>query len=162
MKEEKPEKRKDKKLTELEELKAKAAESLAGWQRAQADYQNLVKQTAEDKQRMKTWATRDIVMSLLPVYNNLTLSLQHVPDSDDARKWASGIEQISKLFLQALQEHGVEQIKTVGEKFNPELHEAVSTKEDTKSDSEVILEEVTPGYKLKDSVLTAAQVIVAK
>ncbi|MCX6810767.1 MAG: nucleotide exchange factor GrpE, partial [Candidatus Berkelbacteria bacterium] len=75
--------------------------------------------------------------------------------------WAIGIKQIEKQFENILFENGLERIESVGQEFNPELHEAIEEIESDKP-SGIIVEEILSGYKFAGSVLRPAKVKVAK
>lgn len=157
---------KDKKL--IEELRAKCEEYLNGWKRAQADYHNLEREIDQKKSEWIKMANADLLAQLLPIYDNLKLALKHVPEEQKKSDWVVGIEHIKNQLNKLLEENGVEEIKTVGEKFNPELHEAVSVAKSDKHKKEagqvdkggLIKEEVRPGYKLSGKVFYPAKVIV--
>ncbi len=157
---------KDKKL--IEELRAKCEEYLNGWKRAQADYHNLEREIDQKKSEWIKMANADLLAQLLPIYDNLKLALKHVPEEQKKSDWVVGIEHIKNQLSKLLEENGIEEIKTIGEKFNPELHEAVSVVKSDKHKKEtgqidkggLIKEEVRPGYKLNGKVLYPAKVIV--
>jgi molecular chaperone GrpE len=144
---------------ELEQVKKKAEEYLAGWQRAKADYLNLQKETEKRIQEVAAFTTANLIIELLPIYDNLKQALSHQPKGSD---WAKGIEQIKKQFDEFFKKLGIEPIKTVGERFNPEFHEAVSHEKKEGVESGVIFEEVSAGYKMGDKVVRVAKVKVAK
>ena len=73
-----------------------------------------------------------------------------------------GIKQVKKQLDDFMAEHGLEVIPTVGQQFDPDLHEAVSRVEDPDKESGIIVEEVIGGYKLNGKVIQAAKVIVAE
>jgi molecular chaperone GrpE len=69
---------------------------------------------------------------------------------------------VQKEFHRVLEDNGVERVRTVGEKFDPNVHEAVMVRQSPESPDGTVLEEVRPGYIFRDRLLRAAQVIVAK
>ena len=109
---------------QLAELEQKCAEYLSGWQRARADYVNLQKNTAEERAEWVKFANEDVLMEILPIYDHLKLAWVHIPDDQKKLVWVVGIEHIKNQFAKFLADQGIEEIKTVGEKFNPEAHEA--------------------------------------
>lgn len=160
----------------IEELRAKCDEYLNGWKRAQADYHNLEREINQKKSEWIKMANADLLMQLLPIYDNLKLALKHVPTEHKKSDWVVGIEHIKNQLSKLLEDNGVEEIKTVGEEFNPVWHEAVSMAEEGResqkdkkqknkqwlSKSGLIKEEVRPGYKLNGKVLYPAKVVVAE
>ena len=95
----------------------------------------------------------------MPVIDNFERSLKHVPEDLQGNDYVKGIEGIVKQFEKVLADLGVERIKTVGEPFDPHLHEAVSMEEGD-SDEETISEELQSGYTLGGDVIRHAMVRV--
>ena len=149
---------KQKKLSELE---TKCQEYLNGWKRAQADYENLKKETDKKVRDLVEYSQANMILEILPVYDHFKLALRHIPDNQRKEEWVKGILYIKKQFKDFLKSLDIVEIKTVGEEFNPELHEAVAREESKEADNQII-KEVKPGYKIKDQVLQPAQVIVSK
>lgn len=156
----------EKKLEELQEelIKEKehSAELLAGWQRAQADYANLKKEGERMAKETVAWANASFMAEVLPVYNHFKVALNHIPEEQKQESWVQGIVMIGKQFSDFMAKYGISEIKTVGEKFDPNLHEALTHEEKEGCESDVIFEEVQPGYLLDDKVLMPAKVRVAK
>jgi len=100
-----------------------------------------------------------VVRDLLPVIDNFERALKHVPADLADNDYIKGIQSIVKQFEKTLQQLGVQRIKTVGEPFNPHLHEAVSMEEGD-GEHEIVSEELQPGYTLGDEVLRHAMVLV--
>ena len=146
--------------TELEQLKAQADEYLAGWQRAKADYINFKKETDEKQKMIFEFANATLLMEILPIYDNLKKALALA--GEEKNNWLEGIKQIKKQIEDLLKDHGIEEIKTMGEKFNPEFHEAVSKEKKEGIAPDTIISETSSGYLLKGKVLVAAKVIVAE
>lgn len=145
---------------ELADLKNKCEEYLNGWKRAQADYQNLKKETEEKKKDWAEFIQAGLLLDILPIINNYKIALSHVPEVAQKEAWYEGFSHIYKNFTEFIKKLGITEIKTQGEIFNPEFHEAVSQASDeTKEDHEVI-KELTPGYKMNEKVLAPAKVIV--
>ncbi len=122
--------------------------------RALADYQNLIKQQAKDRLEFVKYALGDFLHSILPVFDHLKMSMTGLSDEDLKNPWAQGVSHVLKQFKDVLNTHGVEEIKTVGEKFNHETMEAVD------GQGEKVKQEVMPGYKLNGKVIRPAKVIV--
>ncbi|MBT4120688.1 MAG: nucleotide exchange factor GrpE [Candidatus Magasanikbacteria bacterium] len=138
----------------------KTDEYKTGWARAQADYQNLVKETEKNRSEWAQYSERQILEEFIPVYDNFKLAFAaERKESDEG--WIKGIEYIMKQFGKVLEDRGVIEIRTVGETFDPELHEAISEEESDKEEGE-ILKEVAVGYKMGNKVIRPAKVVVAK
>ncbi len=139
---------------EIEELKKQNKEYLDGWKRAKADYINREREIEKEKSEWIEFATKDLVLKILPIYENLNKSLEYQETQKEAL--IEGLKQIKKQFDEFLKDLGIEKIKTLGEKFNPELHEAV----EKRGESDEIVEEVSTGYKMNGKVIKVAKVIV--
>ena len=153
---------KKKKKTEVEELKEKCDEYLSGWQRARADYENLQRETTKKIADTIKHANEALLIELFPVVDHFKYAFNGIPEQEQDSNWLKGIEHIQTNFLRILEEHNVELIKTVGEQFDPELHEAVEEVEDAEAESGTIAEEICSGFKLNGKVVQSAKVKVVK
>lgn len=149
-----------KRCRHCEDLKKESEEFKAGWQRALADYRNLQAEIARQKSDWAKLSEWQILLELIPVYENFKKAF--VATNDGGNNWAKGIECIMRQLGDVLKSHGVEEIKTVGEKFDPRWHETVGQEEVANGERDLILREVGGGYKLGDKVLQVARVIVSK
>ncbi len=144
-----------------EKLNKELSDCIAGWQRALADYQNLTKETDRRRAEWAVYARQMILEEFIPIYDNLKLAISNEQlASDKNNGCAEGIKHILKQFVEVLKNNGVEEIKTVGEKFDPIFHEATGEEEGEKPG--IIIKEISGGYKMGESVIRAAKVIVAK
>jgi len=155
-----------KKCQHCEKFKNEAEEYKGGWQRAQADYSNLKKEIEQMRSEWVRMSEQQILEDFIPVYDNLKKSLTtDFIDTDNTdnklTNWKKGIEYIMKQFWKVMQDHEVEEIKTVGEIFNPELHEAIA-EEESDLPEHTIVKEVEAGYTMKGKVIKVAKVVVAK
>lgn len=122
---------------------------------ALADYQNLLKKTATDKTEFAKYAISDLLEDIIPVYDHLKMSLQGLPAEEENSAWVIGVKYVLKQFKDILEARGVEEIKTVGEKFDHHTMEALEGK------GEVVTKEIMPGYRLNGRLIKAAKVIVS-
>lgn len=128
---------------------------------ALADYQNLLKQAAKEKQEFAKYANANLIIEILPVLNNFKMAVKHIPEDQKDSQWIQGITHIKNQLLSVLSANGIEEIKTSGEKFDPELHEAVKNDNDKNFNKKgIIIEEAIPGYKMNGKVIIPAKVIV--
>ena len=146
---------------ETEELKNKVQELTQGWQRTQADFLNYKKQAAEDRNTLVNSANADLIYQILPVLDNFKLAADHMPKELEENNWAQGIKQVERQLESILQNEGLERIKTLGEQFDPNLHEAIEHIESDKPANEIVIE-ILPGYIFNDKVLRPAKVKVSK
>jgi len=123
-----------------------------------ADLDNYKKRVMEERNSLVKMASEDIILKLLPVFDNLNTALKHVGKEDEFSK---GIKMINNQINDVLKSEGVSFIEESGIDFDCNIHEAVSTKEvdDTSKDKKV-LEIVSRGYKIDTSVIKPAKVIV--
>ena len=130
--------------------------------RAQADYQNLQKEVEKKRSEWVKLSEAQILEDFIPVYDNFKKAFNHEVDAEKFNNWKKGIEYIMKQFGDILVRYNIEIIKTVGEKFNPELHEAVGEEEVKDIEAGTIAREVESGYKTGDRVIKCAKVIISK
>lgn len=147
--------------TELEEYKRKAEEYLNSWKRTAADFENYKKRREKEDGELARFIQEITVVKMLPTLESLEQALRHAPADEKVRNWSEGVVKIVQQLEDTLMEMGIEKIKTVGEKFDPLVHEAV---EMLKADepSGTIIEEVQSGYKLNHKIIRPAKVRVAK
>lgn len=150
----------NKKTDEIAELKQEAAENLAGWQKALADYQNLQKEHEKKLTNLRTFLSLDIIGQLLPIFDNYQLALSHVPETEKQQAWAIGLEHVFKLWESFLREQGVQEIEALGKKFDPEYHESIGQIENKDLADQEIVEVKLIGYSYQGQVLRPSKVII--
>jgi len=144
---------------EIEQLQQQVAELTDALQRERADVINVRRRHDEQLAGLKQMVKAGVVRDLLPVIDNFERSLKHVPKDMEGNDFVKGVQGVVKQFEKTLNDLGVERIKTVGEPFDPKLHEAVSMDEG-EGTKEVVSEELQAGYKLGDEVIRHAMVRV--
>ncbi len=147
--------------SELEKRKKQAEENLAGWQRAKADFLNYKKDQEKFLGEFRKYANEDVIIKLLPTIDSFNLAAEHLPEDLKNTDWAKGIMCIKSQFDNFLKDTGVEEIKSVGEKFDPSSFESVSEEESDKEEG-IIIAEVQKGYKMFGKVIRAGKVKVGK
>lgn len=152
---------KKQKLEEVEVLEQQVADLTEALQRERADVINVRRRHEEQLASLKTLVKSQVIEELLPVIDNFERALKHVPGELVDNDYIKGVQGVVKQFEKTLADIGVERIKTVGEVFNPQLHEAVGI-DDGDGDTEVVSEELQPGYVLGDQVLRHAMVKVSR
>jgi molecular chaperone GrpE len=128
-------------------------------QRERADAVNLRRRHEEEIVNLRAHAKAGVVRELLPVIDNFERALKHVPKNLEQDDYIKGVRAVVQQFEKTLSDVGVERIKSVGEHFDPHLHEAVSMEEGD-GQHEIISEELQPGYKLGNEILRHAMVKV--
>ena len=151
--------KKTKKTKEMKELAEQISQLTEALQRERADSENIRRRHEQQISTLKTIVKANVVRELLPAIDNLERSLKHVPDDLKENDYVKGVQSVVKQFEKTLGEIGVERIKTVGEVFDPNLHEAVAMEEGDGT-VEVVCEELQPGYRLDDEIIRHAMVRV--
>ncbi|QQS60802.1 nucleotide exchange factor GrpE [Candidatus Falkowbacteria bacterium] len=125
-----------------------------------ADYQNLLRQTTKERRDAILYANEALILDLLPVYDNLKLSLKH-SGGEGNESWLTGLQHVIQQFRKVLEEAGVKEIQTEREKFDPATMEAVENRETTeKKLDHTVAEELKAGYTLNNKVIAPARVAV--
>jgi molecular chaperone GrpE len=143
----------------IRELEQKVAELTEALQRERADAQNLRRRTEEERSKMAEFYKAMTVQELLPAIDNLERAVKHTPKDLKDHDYVKGVQGVLKQLEQCFSQLGVKRIKTVGEVFDPRLHEAVHM-EDGDGAVEVVCEELQPGYKIGDEIIRHAMVKV--
>lgn len=146
----------------MQRLKVESEKNLAGWQRAQADYQNLKRETEERYKRLQEFSLVVIFQDVLPVVDTMIRGITHIPKDLQETDWARGFLQVKKQFDDLLKKYDIEKIVTVGAMFNPSLHEAVFEEDHPERQPLEILDEVQAGYYIHGTLLFPAKVIINK
>ena len=147
---------------EIEEACAKADEYLDGWQRARAEFANYKKRVEREQAQVYKTAAGSIIKRYLAIMDDLERALKNCPKEGEGADWASGIELVYRKLVSILESEGVTPMKTEGQLFDPNFHEARSSEEDSDYESGQIIETLTQGYMLGDKVLRPAIVRVAR
>lgn len=148
-------KAKDDTSTKLQEQVDALTQAL---QQERADAINLRRRHEEQLTSLRTTVKSSVVADLLPIVDNFERALKHVPKELENNDYIKGVEGVVKQFEKTLSDLGVERIKTVGEHFDPNLHEAVSM--EGEGSDEIVSEELQAGYKIGNDVIRHAMVRV--
>lgn len=141
----------------LAEEREKSAASLAGWQRAQADLMNYRRRAEQEKEEIGRFGSTTIMLSLLPILDDLERALTSIPDDLAKHSWVDGIRLIERKLQANLEAQGLSQIKALGEPFDPNLHEAMMQ---GKGKEGTVVEEIEKGYKLNNRLIRPSKVVV--
>ena len=150
-----------KKLGELSVLQQQVADLTQALQRERADAENIRRRHDEQMSGLRTLVKINVIEELLPVVDNFERALKHVPEKLKNDPYVKGVQGVVKQFESTLKSMGVQRIETVGESFNPHLHEAVHM-EDGNGQNEIITEELQAGYQVGDQVIRHAMVKVKR
>ncbi len=161
------EKKKNNDKQEEELIKTETEEKENNWQkekqelenlykRALADYQNLIKNSAKEKSEILKYSLAGFLTEILPIYDNLKTAINTLTPEEQNNSWVDGLKFVIKQFQEVFLANGVKEIKTVGEKFDYNIMEAIE------GEGDVVIKEIRPGYMLNDKVIIAARVIVGQ
>jgi len=131
--------------------------------RALADYENLNKRTKAERLKLLKSANADLITKFLGLADSLKKGTDSFSESSvtlDVVK--EGFKAVESQFFNILKNEGIEQITSLGEKFDPSLHEVVLVRSDSSVEEDTILEEIQVGYKLNSFLLRPSKVIIAK
>ena len=149
----------EKRLEECQKLKD---EYLAGWQRSRADFLNYKKEETERIEKIREFAENELILKILKIIDNLERAKKRIPEGLKDSDWLQGFFQIENQFKDFLEKEGIEEIKAIEEKFNPNFHEAVEEVEREDTETGKVVEVLEKGYKRGDTLLRPAKVKVAK
>ncbi len=152
----------DDELIALAEQAAKAEHWLDVARRAQAELDNTIKRLRRDQQDAVKYASGSLARDLLQVIDNLQRAMDAAGKAQDFKSLNEGVQLTHKLFGDVLARHDITPIESVGQPFNPEVHEAVMMDSQPDVDDNVITIELEKGWKMHDRVLRAAKVRVNK
>lgn len=146
-----------KKITELE---AKIEEMENRYLRLQADFDNSRRRAKLDMEAAQKYRVQSIATDLIEALDNFERATKIEPDNEQTKSLLQGMEMVYNSITNALTKEGVEPIHSVGEEFDPHLHQAVMQVQDETVDSNIVVEEFQKGYRLKDRVIRPAMVKV--
>lgn len=147
-----------------EEAAAPATDEVAALkdqlQRLAAEFDNYRRRTESERQQLVPMIQAKTLLELTPVLDNFRRATEHLPAELQGNNWVTGILYVEKQLEQIFEQLGVMKIKTVGEMFDPKLHEAIST-EPSEAPEQQIISEIESGYTLNGQVLKPAKVKVS-
>ena len=146
--------------SQLEEREKEVADFKDRYLRLQAETENFKRRMREEKARDAQFANERLLKSILPMYENLGRALEAPNGPADSLK--QGVDMIFKEFTSTLEKEKVKPIPTVGESFDPSVHEALSQVESGDHDDQTVLQEVSRGFYINDRVLRPARVVITK
>ena len=143
----------------LEEEKAQAEKYLNNWRRAEADFDNYRKRIEQESAENARFANMGFILSLLPVLDDFERAFGSLSSTVAELTWVDGVRLIYRKLQSGLEARGLQEIRALGEEFDPAFHEAVTQGE---GEEGKVIEEVQRGYKLHDRVIRPALVVVGK
>ncbi len=146
---------------EREAALARADEHLAMAQRAAADYANLKRRTAEEREVQLGLANASLLAKVVALADDFDLAIEHVPADARATPWLEGIAAIDRKLRALLDSEGVTPIESLGRPFDPAIHEALSHVAGRGRPEGEVVAEIRRGYLIRDRVLRPALVAVS-
>lgn len=150
---------------DYEALKAKADERdlyYDKYLRLQAEFDNAKKRFDKDKGDLLRYANDGFLLEFMPILDNLEAAEKHIKEAKDFKAVQEGVDIIQMQIQRFLKDIGVERVKTVGEKFDPHVHEAIEADENSDGGDGMVVMELKPGYKLNGRLLRPASVKISK
>ena len=144
-------------ISELDKTKQELEELTDRYKRIMAEFENYKKRAQKDKETLYGRTLSDVIEIILPVLDNLENAAK--AETQDA-SYKQGVEMVLKQFKDVLASRGVEEIKALGETFDPSIHEAVSSVDDPNVESQKIVQEYRKGYKFGSKVIRHSMVVV--
>ena len=153
--------------SELKRIDGENAELKNQLARRQADFENYRKRMDRERGETHNRVVVDVAAKLLPVLDNLKRALEaeasvEANESDEFRHFLSGVDLIYKQLNGVLDTLGVKPVPSVGEHFNPHIHEAVETEASDEYEPDTVTQELVAGYRLGDKLIRPALVKVAR
>ncbi|HGZ9226337.1 TPA: nucleotide exchange factor GrpE [Staphylococcus aureus] len=148
---------KDQKNNELQQL---ADENEEKYLRLYAEFENYKRRIQKENEINKTYQAQRVLTDILPAIDNIERALQIEGDDETFKSLQKGVQMVHESLINALKDNGLEVIKTEGEAFDPNIHQAVVQDDNPDFESGEITQELQKGYKLKDRVLRPSMVKV--
>lgn len=148
--------------SERDEAKEQVIRTLADLQNYQRDFQNYRKRNHQEMALLRQMATEQFVTELLPVLDNFERTISHLDSGATVESLVEGIKAVERQLRSALETQSVRRIMSVGEPFDPEMHEALGTESGTELPDDTVVVEIEPGYRMGEKVIRPARVKVAK
>ena len=145
---------------DLQKTKNELAEQKDSFVRLQAETDNFRKRLSREKKEFSQYANERLFKELIPIFDNLERALED--PSDDTKSLKEGLEMILKQFSAFLEKEKVAPIKAIGEKFDPMIHEALTSEEANEHEENTIISEFVKGYTINNRVLRPSQVVISK
>lgn len=154
------------KLSELEqqinEREKKIKDLQDSFLRKVAEFENYKRRTENDQFNLIKYAAESFILKVLPIYDDLKRSVNHLSEETNFSSIKEGLELILNKFTKTLEEQGIKQIEAVGKEFNVEFHEALLQQPSNEFPDHTVIQEVEAGYLYKDKVIRHAKVIVSQ
>lgn len=146
----------------LAEAKAEALRFKDQWMRSAADFDNFRKRSRKELEDTRKAGREELLKDLLPVFDNLERAMTSSERATEVKPVADGLKMVLRQFADTLGRSGITKVNTVGNNFDPSVHEAIQQVETDEHPPGTVVAEVQPGYLQGDRLVRAAMVVVAK
>ncbi|MEN9885075.1 MAG: hypothetical protein RLZZ420_2292 [Bacteroidota bacterium] len=148
---------------ELENLQKELQEQKEKYIRLYADFDNFKRRSAKERVELIQTAGREVIQSMLEVMDDCDRAEKQMQKSDDLKQIREGIQLVFTKFRNTLQSKGLKEMKSIGEEFNPDVHEAITEiPVPDESMKGKVVDEVEKGYMLNDKIIRFSKVVVGK
>ena len=145
---------------DLQKTKDELAEEKDKFVRLQAETDNFRKRLSREKDEFSQYANERLFKELLPIFDNFERALED--PSNDIKSLKEGLEMILKQFSSFLEKERVKPIEAIGEKFDPMIHEVLTSEESDEHDENTIISQFVKGYMINNRVIRPSQVVISK
>ena len=146
---------------EVEQLRRELADKNDRLLRALAETENVRRRAQRDRDESVKFAAESLLRDLIPALDNLDRAIDAARTSANDRGIVDGIELVRREFLKVLERHGVTRYSALGQRFDPNQHEAIARVVSADNEPDTVVAETVPGYSLRGRVIRPAQVAVA-
>jgi molecular chaperone GrpE len=144
------------------EAKAEALRFKEQWMRSAADFDNFRKRSRKELEDTRKAGREELLKDLLPVFDNLERAMTSAERATEVKPVSDGLKMVLRQFVDTLGRSGISKVPTIGQQFDPGLHEAIQQIETDEHEPGTVVAEVQPGYLQGERLIRAAMVIVAK
>ena len=132
------------------------------WLRALAEYDNLKKRVSKEKEETLKFSNQFLIIELFPIMDSFDSAMKSIGKSNDKESFLKGLAMLQSEFHRVLETNGLKRVKAVGEKFDPNFHQAEEEIYADKIQAGIVAEEIRSGYTINDRLLRPALVKVSK
>ena len=141
----------------LAETNLKADYYLESWKRSQADFANYKRRLEQEKLEMGVYANTQLILAVLPILDDFERAFRAISHKHAKTDWVEGIRLVERKLKTTLEAQGLTAIQSVGETFDPNVHEAVMH---VKGEDGKVVQELQKGYRLHDKIIRPSKVAV--
>ena len=155
-----PEVEETEEVDEAEQLRQQLEEQENKYLRLLADYDNFKRRSIKEREAAEKFRSQSLLSDLLPVLDNFERAIAIEAKGDEAVSLMKGVQMVHSSLLEAVKREGLEEVKALGEAFDPHVHQAVMQEKDESAEPGTVLQELQKGYALKGRILRPAMVKV--